>query len=63
MEGNELPQGFTFTTTRCSLQLTQHILIFCVRRSLRTKNFTTCGCRFANGFFCKITAHGPLIYW
>ena len=32
-------KGFTFTTTRCSVQLTQHILTFCVRRSLRTMNF------------------------
>ena len=22
-----------------------------------------CRCRFANDFFCKITIHGPLIYW
>ena len=55
--------GFTFTTTKCSLQLTQHILTFCVWRSLRTTNFTACGFRFADDFFCKITPRGPLIYW
>ena len=32
-------KGFTFTTTRFSLQLTQCILTFCARRSLRTTNF------------------------
>ena len=31
-------KGFTFTTTRFSLQLTQRILTFCAR-SLRTTNF------------------------
>ena len=31
-------------------------------RSLRTTNFKVCGCRFANDFFCKVTAHGSLIY-
>ena len=55
-------KGFTFTTTRCRLQLTQHILTFCVRRSLRTDSVSY-GCRFANDFFHKITAHVPLIYW
>ena len=42
--------GFTFTTTRCSFQLTQCILIFRAR-SLRTTNFIVCSCRFANDFF------------
>ena len=32
-------KGFTFSTTRCSLQLTQCILTFRVRRSLRMTNF------------------------
>ena len=49
-------KSFTFITTRCSSQLTQHILTFCVRRSLRMKNFIACGCRFTNDFFCKTTA-------
>ena len=52
--------GFTFTTTRCSFQLTHCILTFCVR-SLKTTNFIACWCRFANNFFCKITACGPLL--
>ena len=56
-------KGFTFTTTRCTLQLTQHILTFYVRRSLKTTNLIVCGCRFANDFFCKIIACGSLIYW
>ena len=43
--------GFSFTTTRCSLQLTQRILTFRARRSLRTTNFVMHGCRFANHFF------------
>ena len=54
--------GFTFTTIRCSLQLTQRNLTFGVRRSLATMNFVVCGCRFANNFFFKVTARGPLIY-
>ena len=32
-------KGFNFTTTRCSLQLTQRTLTFCARRSLRMTNF------------------------
>ena len=52
-------KGFTFTTTRCRLKLTQHILTFCARRSLRMTSFIVCSCRFA----CKIGACGPLIYW
>ena len=56
-------KDFTFTTARCSLQLTQQILTFRARRSLRMANFVDCGCWFANEFFCKIAACGPLIYW
>ena len=54
--------GFTFTTTKCSLQLTQHILTLRARRSLRTTNFIVCECRFANYFFCKIGTGGSLIH-
>ena len=56
-------KDFTFTTARCILQLTQWILTFHARKSLRTMNFVVCGCWFANDFFCKIPALGPLIYW
>ena len=60
-------KGFTFTTTSCSLQLTQHILTFRARRILMKTNFVVCWCKFANDFFCKIVAHGSLIcrwyYW
>ena len=59
----KISQSFTFITGRCSLQLTQCIFTFCVRRSLRTTNFIACECRFADDFVCKITACGPLIYW
>ena len=55
-------KGFTFTTTRYSLQLTQRILTFRARRILMMTNFVVCGCRFANNFFCKIITHGSLIY-
>ena len=55
-------KGFTFTTIRCNLQLTQHILTFGAWRSLKIINFIVWGCRFAKFFFCKVTARGPLIY-
>ena len=32
-------KGLTFPTTRCSFQLTQHILTLCARRSLKATNF------------------------
>ena len=54
--------GFTFATTRCSLKLTQCVLTFRARRSLRTTNFVVRGYRFANNFFCNIATHGSLIY-
>ena len=54
--------GFTFATNRSSLELTQHILTFRGRRSLRMTNFEVRRCRFANEFFCKIATRGALIY-
>ena len=56
-------KGFTFTTTRFSLQLSQRMLTFHARGKLRMTNFVVCRCRFTNNFFCKIAARGPLIYW
>ena len=56
-------KGFTFTTIRCILQLTQRILAFHAGRRFRATNFIVCGCRFTNDFFCKIAARGSLIYW
>ena len=55
-------KSFTCTTAWWSLQVTRWILTY-ARRSLRMKNFAVCGCWFANDFFCKIVACGPLIYW
>ena len=56
-------KGFTCTTARWSLQLTRWISTFHARRRLRMKNFAVYECCLANDFFCKIAAHGPLIYW
>ena len=49
-------KGFTFTTTKCSFQLTQ------CETSLRMKNFAVCRCKFANDFFCKVSTCGPLVH-
>ena len=48
---------FAFSTTTCSLKLTQRILTFFARRSLRTTKFVVCRCRFANDFFSVKLLH------
>ena len=49
-------KSITFTTTRCSLQLTQRLLTFQAKRSFSRTSFIAFE-------FCKITARGQLIYW
>ena len=52
-----LSKAFTFTTSRCSSQLTQLVLTFHGKRNLRMTSLVVCDCSF------EIAACGPLIYY